>query len=320
MPLTQVFSASRLLFAEQNCLDLPPAAVLLSLPLSVEAEVKGGSGASRNVVLNDGLQFPKASFGLQVYDDETAERLTLQAIEAGYRNFFASVLAGNQKGFARAVQKSGVPREEFFICGSVVSNLAQDFDDAYSTTKEGCDKNLEVLAEGGITKLDMILLDYPAKDCETIRGQWKAFEEMKAAKQTKSLAVSNFSPEQLDCILADPDATKPVLNQLPYSPKNYDAKAVEENGKRGILVQAWGPLGSGSLGISASSACEEIGQKYGKSAAQVALSFGSFRNLLDATELGPIIGIRSAQSDVESFERDELDELSSPKDLSDPFW
>lgn len=169
------------------------------------------------------------------------------------------------------MQKSGVPREEFFICGSVLSNLAQDFDDAYSTTKEGCDKNLEALAEGGITKLDMILLDYPAKDCETIRGQWKAFEEMKAAKQTKSLAVSNFSPEQLDCILADPDATKPVLNQLPYSPKNYDAKAVEENGKRGILVQAWGPLGSGSLGISASSACEEIGQKYGKSAAQVAL-------------------------------------------------
>eukprot|EP00435_Cladocopium_sp_Y103_P042351 s553_g11.t1 len=258
--------------------------VLLSslLPLSVEAEVKGGS-SSRNVVLNDGLQFPKASFGLhlglepgqehlQVYDDETAERLTLQAIEAGYRNFFASVLAGNQKGFARAVQKSGVPRKEFFICGSVLSNLAQDFNDAYSTTKEGCDKNLEALSEGGITELDMILLDYPAKDCETIRGQWKAFEEMKAAKRTKSLAVSNFSPEQLDCILADP------------APWNYDAKAVEENGKRGILVQAWGPLGSGSLGISASSACEEIGQKYGKSAAQVALSLGS-RNLRDAMEL-----------------------------------
>ncbi len=45
--------------------------------------------------------FPLASFGLQIYDDNTAFRLTLMALEAGYRNFFASVLAGNQKGFAK---------------------------------------------------------------------------------------------------------------------------------------------------------------------------------------------------------------------------
>ncbi|CAJ1337397.1 unnamed protein product, partial [Effrenium voratum] len=101
----------------------------------------------------------------------------------------------------------------------------------YLSTKKGCAENLEALSAGGITELDMILLDYPAKDCETIRGQWKAFEEMLAAGQTKSLAVSNFSPEQLDCILQT-DATPPVLNQLPYSLKNYDSNAVKENAKR----------------------------------------------------------------------------------------
>lgn len=40
-------------------------------------------------------------------------------------HLFYQVLAGNQKGFARAIEKSGVPRDEFFICGSVLSNLAQ---------------------------------------------------------------------------------------------------------------------------------------------------------------------------------------------------
>ena len=50
---------------------------------------------------NNKKTFPLASFGLQIYDDETAYKLTLTALEAGYRNFFASVLAGNQKGFAR---------------------------------------------------------------------------------------------------------------------------------------------------------------------------------------------------------------------------
>lgn len=61
---------------------------------------------------------------MQVYDDETACRLTKLAIETGYRNFFASVLAGNQKGFAKGVTESGIDRKELFICGSVVMRRA----------------------------------------------------------------------------------------------------------------------------------------------------------------------------------------------------
>lgn len=60
----------------------------------------------------------------QIYDNDTARKLTLIALEAGVRNFFASVLAGNQKGFAQAIKESGIPREELYICGSVVSNRA----------------------------------------------------------------------------------------------------------------------------------------------------------------------------------------------------
>ena len=64
--------------------------------------------------------FPLASFGLQVYDDQTAYDLTLLALDVGYRNFFASVLAGNQRGFARAIKASGVPREDLLDRKSVV--------------------------------------------------------------------------------------------------------------------------------------------------------------------------------------------------------
>ena len=66
------------------------------------------------------------------YDDQMAEELTLAALECGFRNFFASVLARNQKGFARAVKRSGIPRDELFICGSVVSNRAIDEETAYT--------------------------------------------------------------------------------------------------------------------------------------------------------------------------------------------
>ena len=76
----------------------PPAAVFASVTAdAAKADLVG------QVQLNSKNKktFPLASFGLQIYDDDTAFRLTLMALEVGYRNFFASVLAGNQKGFAR---------------------------------------------------------------------------------------------------------------------------------------------------------------------------------------------------------------------------
>jgi hypothetical protein len=103
--------------------------------------------------LADGTQFPWASFGLQVYDDPTAYKLTLTALEVGYRNFFASVLAGNQRGFARAVRDSGIDRSELFICGSVISNRAAGYDGAKLLTDAGWKKNLDAFGVGDIDYL-----------------------------------------------------------------------------------------------------------------------------------------------------------------------
>lgn len=224
--------------------------------------------------LNDGSKFPLASFGLQIYDDNTAYKLTLTALEVGYRNFFASVLAGNQKGFAKAIRDSNVPREDLYICGSVVSNRVSGFDGAKKATTKGWMKNMEAFGLGNIDYLDQIMLDYPGPDCDSVRGQWKAFEEMHAQKLTKSISVSNFSSKQLDCVL-ETAAVKPVVNQLPYSVAYHPGDAMTENIKRGILVQAWAPLG-GSLGgrfdNNIKSACAKIGKNHGnKSFAQVAL-------------------------------------------------
>lgn len=229
------------------------------------------SGVSK---LSDGTPFPLASFGLQIYDDEVAYKLTLTALEVGYRNFFASVLARNQRGFARAVRDSGVPQENLFICGSVVSNRAGGFHDAFKLTKRGCEQNMQAFAAGNIEYLDQIMLDYPGPDCDSIRGQWHAFEEMHSNKLVKTLSVSNFSLSQLDCILKDPKTTvKPVVNQLPFSVA-FHPDSVQDNANRGVQVQAWAPLG-GSIGGKFNSRikgkCAEIGKKYGKSGAQVAL-------------------------------------------------
>jgi hypothetical protein len=98
--------ASSTAAAASSSLINPHFAVANELPVSYTA-----------VTLNSQNKkaFPLASFGLQIYNDDTAYKLTLTALEVGYRNFFASVLAGNQKGFARAIKDSGIPRDELYI-------------------------------------------------------------------------------------------------------------------------------------------------------------------------------------------------------------
>lgn len=120
-------------------------------------------------------KFPLASFGLQIYDNDTAYKLTTTALQAGYRNFFASVLAGNQKGFAQAIRDSNIPREQLYICGTVLSNRAKGYKDAFEKTERGCLDNLNVMnrnSNGKIGYLDMIMLDYPCIDQDGVKGQW----------------------------------------------------------------------------------------------------------------------------------------------------
>jgi 2,5-diketo-D-gluconate reductase A len=236
-----------------------------------------GEHVGPSVTLNNGLEFPSVSFGLQVYDDATAEKYTGFALQAGVKNFFASVLAGNQAGFGRAVQKYRLffPRETLFICGSVNTGGGQctGHDDCKAKTSAGCASNLKIM---GLEQLDMIMLDYPASDCPSIQGQWAAFEEMLASHLTRSLAVSNFSPDQLKCILKL-NGTVPAVNQMSYSVGHGKDTTVADDAALGdVLVQAYSPLAGGSLVHDKDLVA--IGEKYGVSAVQVALRWILQRN------------------------------------------
>lgn len=254
-------------------------------------ETKVGGDA---VMLQGKIMFPLVSFGLQVYEkDELAYNLTQTALEVGYRNFVVDT--EHQQAFAQAVTDSGVPRQEIFITGSVPSFNAKednikfspvvchhDNNDAHRWTRRACRENIAAFAAGGVNMVDQLLLDVPpGRSCDWIRGQWWALEELVLqTKQVRTLAVSNFSPRQLDCLLEDNPQlkVKPVVNQLPFSVAYHPHRTsgidvVEENRKRGLLVQAWSPLGGSAHKFNATikAACASVGNQYGKSFAQVAL-------------------------------------------------
>lgn len=252
--------------------------------------LKTVDGTTITAMLSDGTtQFPLVSFGLQIYDsDEMAYNLTRIALEVGYRHFFVDT--GHQQAVAQACADSKMSRQDVFITGSIHSwNARQELldtdtllwtpivnaDDAYEFTKRSGHKNMQAFAGGGINYLDQVLLDYPpGSDCDCIRRQWRALEDMVQTKQVRTLAVSNFSPKRLDCILNDPELkVAPVVNQLPYNVAYHPDGTLEENQQRGLLVQAWSPLGAsiGKFNETIRSKCADVGKHYKKIWAQVAL-------------------------------------------------
>ena len=127
---------------------------------------------------------------------------------------------------------------------------------------------------GNIQHLDMIMLDYPGPDIESIQGQWKAFQDFQTDGYVSDLAVSNFNAAQLDAIFNMDGLTeksKPCVNQLPFSVAFHPKNVLEYNLERGVLVQSWSPLSRVLSNPKFRPVLSSIGSPYGKSPAQVAL-------------------------------------------------
>lgn len=235
-----------------------------------------------SVKLNNGLQMPVISFAAQVWDAQTCHQATADALKAGFRFVWSSTLIGDdcQKSQSQAIRESGVPRDELFIAGTVSDPSCSGLADCQQQTMTGAEKQFTLL---GQNFLDMMMLDYPAKsNCESIQGQWQAFEELYQSGRVKSIAVSNFNLEQLQCITKNSSAIVPAVNQLPFSVGHGHDPVVAENAKFGIIVQAYSPLGSGSLAHDP--LCTSIGKSHGKSSVQVALRWILQHNVSIATQ------------------------------------
>jgi len=278
----------------------------------VSVSLLGFIGAQQeelNVRLNNGIEMPKAAFAAQIWDAATCTNATSYALQAGFRFIWSSVLVGSscQSAQGEVIQASGIARSELFVSGTVDTSGCSSLDSCYQSTLANANAQFEVL---GLEQLDMLMLDYPAySGCDAITGQWKAFEEIYAAGRARSIAVSNFSPEQMDCIVSNASATVPSVNMLYYSVGSAGTK-IEDNAKYGVVLQAYSPLGGGRLVHD--ELCANIGKNYNKSGVQIALKWilqtnGTFAT--QSTNLGHLV------DDMDIFDftmtDDEVDQLSA---------
>lgn len=273
--------------------------------------VQAGAVGPSTVKLNNGVDMPSLAFAAQVWDPATCQSATASALQAGFRYVWSSMLIGAdcQKAQWQAIKAAPVPMKAIFLGGTVNSGSCADHDGCYEQTKAGVRSQLDIL---GKEPLDLMMLDYPssASGCGGVLGQWKAFEEVYAAKKVRTIAVSNFNMEQLKCITTNVSLTVPSVNQMPYSIGHGHDSVVAVDGSLGIHVQAYSPLGSGS--VVSDSDVQKIGTAHGKSSAQVALRWIIQHNVSIATQS---TNAEHLEQDVDIFDfeltKDEMEILDA---------
>lgn len=225
------------------------------------------------LTLNTGAKMPQEGFGVfQIPDAEQCEQVVYDAIKTGYRLIDTATAYGNEeavgKGVARAIQDEIVTREELFITTKVwVTDMGTE-EAAYQAVQA----SLERLH---MDYADLILLHQPMNDYfAAYRGITKAYKE----GLTKAIGVANFYPAILANFCEVAEVT-PAVNQVELHPYFVQQGALENMKAYGIVPQAWGPLAEGKHGIFTDPELTAIGEKYGKTPAQVALRWNAQRGV-----------------------------------------
>ena len=211
-------------------------------------------------IQNDGLSIPQLGLGIYGPDDAGTAAAVSTAIEVGYRLIDTAAGYQNEVGVGEGIRRSGIDRSELYV----TTKLADD-SHGYDSALAAFDVSLDKL---GLEYIDLYLIHWPLPGVDKYVETWKAFEKLLADGRTRSIGVSNFQPVHLDRLAAETNIV-PVLNQIELHPGFQNHALRENDAHRGILTEAWSPLGRGR--VFDSTVLEKIAQKYGKSVAQVVL-------------------------------------------------
>jgi 2,5-diketo-D-gluconate reductase A len=188
------------------------------------------------VLLNDGNRIPQLGYGVFQIPPEETEKAVVAAIRAGYRLIDTAQGYGNEEGVGAAIRSSGVDPAELFITTKLTS-YAHGRDKAL----RAFDQSIQRLQ---VEQLDLFLIHWPLPRLDLYVETWQALMELQQQGRVRSIGVSNFTERHLNRIVSETGVV-PSINQVELHPEFPQAPLREFAAKRGIAVEAWGPIGQG---------------------------------------------------------------------------
>ena len=222
-----------------------------------------------DVTLNNSVKMPRLGFGTyQIKDPAECERAVRDAIDVGYRLIDTAASYGNEEAVGKAVRTCGVPRDELFVTTKLWLS-----DASYEGAKRGFVASMERL---GLDYLDLYLIHQPLGD---YYGAWRAMTELYREGRIRAIGVCSFYPDRLADLIAFNEVA-PAVNQVECNVFFQQRAAQDYMQAKGVQMQSWAPFAEGRGDLFHNAALTAIGEKYGKSVAQVVLRWQLQRGIV----------------------------------------
>lgn len=220
------------------------------------------------IVLRNGIKMPQLGYGVYQVTKDECERCVSDALKAGYRLIDTAQSYFDEEEVGNAIKKSGIPRKEIFLTTKVwIEHYG------YEASKASIEESMRKLQTD---YMDLLLLHQPFAD---YYGAWRALEEYYEAGKIRAIGISNFYPDRMVDI-ATFAKIKPMINQVEIHPYHQQQEAKKWHDKYGIQMEAWAPFGEGRGDMFTDPILSEIGEKYGKTVAQVILRWHLQRGIV----------------------------------------
>ena len=208
------------------------------------------------ITLNNGVNCPVIGIGTFMLSPAEAENSVREALKMGYRLIDTANAYVNERAVGRGMRESGVERGDIFLSTKLWPSEYEN--------ENAVDETLERL---GVDYVDLLYIHQPA-------GSWmagyrqleKAYREGKA----RSIGISNFEGVYME-ELQEKWEIVPQFIQVeahPYFAQDELRKTLD---RYGIRLMSWYPLGHGDKSLIEQPLFRTLGEKYGKSSAQIIL-------------------------------------------------
>ena len=211
--------------------------------------------------LNNGVKMPIVGLGVYDVPERDTQRVVEDAISVGFRSIDTAAMYYNERGVGDGVRACGVAREELFVTTKICEPCY---------TREQTLRTVEhSMRELRLDYVDLMLLHWPVGNPKVM---WQTLEELYLEGLFRAIGVSNFYPNTFPKIV-NGAKVMPVVNQCEAHVLYQQRKMLEYLKPYAVELEAWSPLAEGKHGIFQNLTLAAVGEKYGKTAAQIALKF-----------------------------------------------